>query len=64
MAWAPRKFLAPDQFLTSLWGPKDKHDLQDLRVFVCQFRQTLERVSSEPRLILTEAGVRHRFQSA
>jgi hypothetical protein len=61
---APRKFLAHHQFLTGFCGPTDKHDLQYLRVFVCPFRQKLDPVSSEPRLMLTEAGVRHHFQSA
>jgi len=41
-----------------------ENDVQYLRVFVGQLRQKLERDSSEPRLILTEALVRYRFQNA
>jgi len=62
LASAPGKVLTHRQLLTAVWGPAHEHDVQYLRVFVGQLRQKLERDSSEPRLILTEAGVGYRFQ--
>jgi two-component system KDP operon response regulator KdpE len=64
LASAPGKVLTHRQLLTAVWGPAHEHNVQYLRVFVGQLRQKLERDSSEPRLILTEAGVGYRFQSA
>ncbi len=64
LATALGKVLTHRQLLTAVWGPAHVHDVQYLRVFVGQLRQKLERDSSEPKLILTEAGVGCRFRSA
>lgn len=47
--------------LNSVWGPAHGEDAQCLRVFVRRLRQRIEVDPSDPRLILTEAGVGYRL---
>jgi two-component system, OmpR family, KDP operon response regulator KdpE len=63
LASAPDKVLTHRQLLTAVWGAAHEHDVQYLRVFVGQLRQKLEIDSSEPKLILTEAGVGYRLNT-
>lgn len=61
LASAPGRVLTHRQLLTAVWGTAHEHDVQYLRVFIGQLRQKLEADPSEPRLLLTEAGVGYRF---
>lgn len=61
LASAPGRVLTHRQLLTAVWGAAHEHDVQYLRVFIGQLRQKLEADPSEPRLLLTEAGVGYRF---
>lgn len=56
------RVLTHKQLLTAVWGPAHAEDVQYLRVFVGQLRQKLEEDPSDPRLIVTEAGVGYRFR--
>jgi two-component system KDP operon response regulator KdpE len=49
------------QLLTAVWGLAHEQDVQYLRVFVGQLRQTIEPNPSQPALILTEPGVGYRW---
>ncbi|MBS0242798.1 MAG: winged helix-turn-helix domain-containing protein, partial [Proteobacteria bacterium] len=50
--------------LGEVWGPAHGSDTQYLRVFIGQLRQKLEADPSDPKLILTEAGIGYRAASA
>ena len=47
--------------LTSVWGPAHGEDLHDLRVFIGQLRQKVERDAAQPKIIQTESGGGYRF---
>jgi two-component system KDP operon response regulator KdpE len=49
------------QILSAVWGPAHTDDTQYLRVFIGQLRNKIERDPSNPKLIVTEAGVGYRF---
>jgi two-component system KDP operon response regulator KdpE len=48
--------------LTQVWGPAFVHHVEYLRVIVRRLRTKLEPVPSEPRFLLTVAGVGYRLQ--
>jgi len=56
------KMLTHQQILREVWGPAHDGDMQYLRVYVGQVRDKLEDDTSNPRLIVTEAGVGYRME--
>jgi len=63
LALGAGKVLQHRELLTSVWGPAHVEDTQYLRVFIGQLRQKVEDSPSDPKLILTEAGVGYRFMA-
>ena len=55
------KVLTQRQLLTKIWGPAHGEDVQYLRTYMAQLRQKLEPDPSQPRHLITEAGVGYRF---
>ncbi len=55
------KVMQHRDLLRAVWGPAHLEDTQYLRVFIGQIRQKIEARPSDPKLILTEAGVGYRF---
>ncbi len=55
------KVLTHAFILRTIWGPTT--DPQQLRVYVRQLRQKIERVPEQPSLVLTETGVGYRLRS-
>jgi two-component system KDP operon response regulator KdpE len=55
------KVLTHRMLLQAIWGSAYVEETQYLRVFVRQLRKKLERDSSRPEYILTDAGVGYRF---
>ncbi|MCE7004562.1 response regulator [Kibdelosporangium philippinense] len=49
------------QLLERVWGPEYVGQAHYLRVYVSQLRQKLERNPSQPRHLITEPGMGHRF---
>ena len=49
------------QLLREVWGPTHSEDSHYLRIYMAQLRHKLERDPSQPRLLLTEAGVGYRL---
>ena len=54
------KVLTHAHILRAIWGPNT--DAQQLRVYVRQLRQKIERVPEQPRLVVTETGVGYRLR--
>ena len=54
------KVLTHAFILRAIWGPNT--DAQQLRVYVRQLRQKIERVPEQPRLVVTETGVGYRLR--
>jgi len=50
------------QLVREAWGPERSGDARGLRSYVRMLRQKLERDPSQPRYLLTEAGVGYRLQ--
>lgn len=55
------KVLTHAFILRAIWGPTT--DPQQLRVYVRQLRQKIERVPEQPSLVLTETGVGYRLRA-
>jgi two-component system KDP operon response regulator KdpE len=55
------KILTHRMLLEAIWGPAYVDETQYLRVFVRQLRKKLEKDSSRPQYIVTDAGVGYRF---
>ena len=49
------------QLLREVWGPTHSEDSHYLRIYMAQLRHKLERDPTQPRLLLTEAGVGYRL---
>lgn len=49
------------QILQEVWGPAHADDTHYLRIYMGHLRQKLEENASNPRYLLTEAGVGYRF---
>ena len=49
--------------LKEIWGSEHVTDTGYLRLYVAQLRKKLEPVPSEPRYILTDAGMGYRFRA-
>lgn len=58
----PEKLITHRQLLTEVWGPAYAKDSNYLRVYMAQLRRKLEPDTSNPRHLLTEAGIGYRFQ--
>jgi two-component system KDP operon response regulator KdpE len=44
-----------------VWGPYHSNDGGYLRLYIAQLRRKLEPVPSQPRYLVTEAGMGYRF---
>jgi two-component system KDP operon response regulator KdpE len=51
------------QLLRAVWGPNYQGETHYLRVYVGQLRRKIEKNPTQPRYIMTEAGVGYRFIS-
>jgi two-component system KDP operon response regulator KdpE len=56
------KVITHQQLLREVWGPAHVNETQYLRVYVGQLRQKIERDPTQPRYIITEAGVGYRLR--
>lgn len=56
------RLITQPQLLRELWGPTHQHDTHYLRVLVGKLRRKLGDNASEPRWIVTEAGIGLRFR--
>jgi two-component system KDP operon response regulator KdpE len=54
------KVVTHQQLLREVWGPAHVNETQYLRVYVGQLRQKIERDPTQPRHLITEAGVGYR----
>jgi len=59
----PDRLVTRETLLTEVWGPQYTTDTGYLRLYLAQLRKKLEPVPSEPRYLLTEAGMGYRFVS-
>ena len=57
----PDRLVTRETLLTEVWGPQYTTDTGYLRLYLAQLRKKLEPVPSEPRHLLTEAGMGYRF---
>jgi len=58
----PGRLVTRQTLLTSIWGSEHVTDTGYLRLYVSQLRRKLETDPSNPRHILTEAGMGYRFE--
>ncbi|MBS9535683.1 response regulator [Mycobacterium sp. M1] len=56
------KLVGRDELLTQVWGPAYAKETQYLRVYLAQLRRKLEDDPSNPKHLLTEAGMGYRFE--
>jgi two-component system KDP operon response regulator KdpE len=56
------KLVAQKQLLQEVWGPGYASETHYLRVYLAQLRRKLEPQPSQPRHLLTEAGMGYRFE--
>ena len=57
----PDRLVTRETLLTEVWGAHYTSDTGYLRLYLAQLRKKLEPVPSEPRHLLTEAGMGYRF---
>lgn len=55
------KVLTHQHLLREVWGPSHVNDVQYLRVYAAQLRHKIEADPTQPRFLLTEAGVGYRL---
>jgi two-component system, OmpR family, KDP operon response regulator KdpE len=55
------KLVAHRQLLHEIWGPQYERETNYLRVYMAQLRRKLEVDPSQPRHLITEAGIGYRF---
>ena len=58
----PGRLVTRETLLTSIWGSEHVTDTGYLRLYASQLRRKLEVDPSNPRHILTEAGMGYRFE--
>lgn len=58
------RLVTRETLLHEVWGPQYTTDTGYLRLYLAQLRKKLEPVPSEPRYLVTEAGMGYRFVSA
>ncbi|HWC31451.1 MAG TPA: response regulator transcription factor [Dehalococcoidia bacterium] len=51
------------ELLSSVWGSEYRDDLQYLRVWISRLRSKIERVPSEPKILVTFPGIGYMFTS-
>jgi len=56
------KVVTHQHLLREVWGPAHVNETQYLRVYVGQLRQKIEKDPTQPRYIVTEAGVGYRLR--
>jgi two-component system, OmpR family, KDP operon response regulator KdpE len=56
------KLVGQKQLLQEVWGPSYASETHYLRVYLAQLRRKLEPQPSQPRHLLTEAGMGYRFE--
>lgn len=59
----PDRLVTRETLLTQVWGPQYTTDTGYLRLYLSQLRHKLEPEPSQPRYLLTEAGMGYRFVS-
>ena len=64
LASHPNSVLTHRQLLKNVWGPSHAEDSHYVRVYMAHLRKKIEADPSQPRHILTEAGVGYRFVPA
>jgi two-component system KDP operon response regulator KdpE len=57
------RVITHSQILRTVWGPNYQGETHYLRVYIGQLRRKIERNPTQPRYIMTEAGVGYRFIS-
>lgn len=57
----PGRLVTREDLLTEVWGPHHTKDSGYLRLYLAQLRKKLEPVPSQPRYLLTVAGMGYRF---
>lgn len=57
----PDRLVTREALLTEVWGPQYTTDTGYLRLYLAQLRKKLEPQPSEPRYLVTEAGMGYRF---
>jgi len=57
----PDRLVTRERILTEVWGPQYTTDTGYLRLYLSQLRKKLEPEPSNPRYLLTEAGMGYRF---
>ncbi len=61
LASHPNSVLTHRQLLKNVWGPSHSEDSHYVRVYMAHLRKKIEEDPSQPKHILTEAGVGYRF---
>jgi len=64
LAEARGRVVTHERLLTAVWGPKNSHEVQYLRVYMKHLRQKIEERPSKPKRLLTVLGVGYRLTSA
>jgi two-component system KDP operon response regulator KdpE len=64
LARHPGKVMTHRQLLAAVWGPAQVDETQYLRVYIGHLRQKLEERPDDPKIILTELGIRYRLTEA
>ncbi len=57
----PGRLVTREKLLTEVWGPQYTTDTGYLRLYLSQLRKKLEAEPSNPRYLVTEAGMGYRF---
>jgi len=58
------KLVSQRQLLHEVWGPAYDRETNYLRVYLAQLRRKLEPIPSQPKYLITEAGLGYRFEVA
>ncbi|HWU88617.1 MAG TPA: response regulator [Kofleriaceae bacterium] len=64
LARHPGQVLTHGQLLQEIWGPRNGHQTHHLRVHMAALRRKIERDSTWPRWLVTEAGVGYRLRDS
>jgi two-component system, OmpR family, KDP operon response regulator KdpE len=56
------KLVGQRELLRAVWGPNYGSETNYLRVYIAQLRRKLEREPSQPKHLITEAGMGYRFE--
>ncbi|MFT3817179.1 MAG: response regulator [Rubrivivax sp.] len=62
LAAQPDRVVTHQQLLKAVWGPGHAHDTHYVRVHMANLRKKVEDDPSQPRHLLTEAGIGYRFR--